>query len=278
MFTFLAPATLKDAQRTLGEKKDLRILAGGTDLMVLLRAGAISARHVMDVKKIPELNVFTYGCDGLEIGGAVTCNQVIDADFLDPAHDVLRQAAATLANTLLRNRATVVGNLCNASPGGDMLTPALVLGGWLVAVSPTGQREIPLSGFFTGVKQHVLAPDEMVVKLVLPRIAGRGIYLKKRRIRGHDLAQVGVSGLYAEDGTLRLALGAVGPTPVLLDDLGRFTQNELREKKPEIVNRAAAAASPISDVRCGRDYRSAMLRLFTGRIIDAFASGEEVVR
>lgn len=278
MFSFLAPTTLDEALRMLGEKEDVRILAGGTDVIVLLRAGAISCQHMMDVKLIPELNVFGYTNDGLEIGGAVTCNQLIEADFLDEAHDVLRQAAETLANTLLRNRATIIGNLCNASPGGDMIPAALALDARLVAASTAGQREIPLKDFFTGVKKHVLKPDELVVKMIVPRQKGRGAYLKKRRIRGHDLAQVGVAAFYGEDGALRIAAGAVGPTPVLVEDFGTMTAGRLKDEKEDIIKKVEGAVSPIGDVRSSKEYREAMLRLFTGRLVDAFADGTEVAQ
>lgn len=276
MFEFLAPATLEEAVKMLQEKEDVRIMAGGTDVLVLLRAKAINCRYVMDVKKIPELGVFGYTDAGLEIGGAVTCNQIIEADFLDEAHTALKEAADTLANTLLRNRATLVGNICNASPGGDMIPACLALGAKLVTATPAGGREIPLKEFFTGVKKHVLAKDEIVVKVVIPRVSGRSAYLKKRRIRGHDLAQVGVAAFWAENGALSFGFAAVGPTPVVLDDLGTFTKEELAAQKDTIVKKAEENAKPISDVRSTKEYRMAMVKLFTGRIVDAFASGAEV--
>ncbi len=269
---------MDEALRMLGEKEELRILAGGTDLIVLLRAGAASCRYMMDVKKIPELGVFGYTGEGLEIGGAVTCNRLIEADFLDEAHEVLRQAAATLANGLLRNRATIIGNICNASPGGDMIPACLALNARLVAASTAGQREIPLKDFFTGVKKHVLKPDELVVKMIIPREKGRGAYLKKRRIRGHDLAQVGVAAFLAEDGALRIAAGAVGPTPVLVEGFGAMDAARLKAEKAAILKKVEAAVSPIGDVRSTKEYREAMLRLFTGRLIDSFAEGTEVVQ
>ena len=273
---FLQPQRLDTAVDLLREKPALKILAGGTDLIVLMRS-RIVCQHLMDVKKIPELRIFAYTDAGLEIGGAVTCNQIIEADFLDPGHTLLQEAAATLGNVLLRHRATLIGNICNASPGGDMLPACLVLDGKLCTVSPRGEREIPLKEFFTGVKQHLLAPDELVVKIVLPRKKGRGIYLKKRRIQGHDLAQVGVAGYWGEDGWLKLAYAAVAPTPVLID-LGKFTSQELATARENIINQAEKTVRPITDIRSSKDYRLAMLRLFTGRIIDAFVRGVEVER
>lgn len=276
MAEFLQPKSLNEAMALLQNGRDIKFLAGGTDLLVLMRAGAVRCEAIMDVKKLPELSQFAYTSAGLEIGGAVTCSQIIEADFLRGAHTALRTAAHTLANSLLRNRATLIGNLCNASPGGDMLSICLVLGGIIHTASPRGHRAIPLSEFFTGVKKTALSPDEIVLKLVLPEADGRGAYLKKSRIRGHDLSQVGLAGFYGADGTLRLAAGAVGPTPVLFDGLGRFTGPELAAAKDKITQTVLGGVNPIGDVRSSREYRLAMLKYFTERMLDAFSSGEEL--
>jgi carbon-monoxide dehydrogenase medium subunit len=253
----------------LKEGGDIRFFAGGTDLLVLLRLQALSCDKVMDVKQIPELQGIKLTSEALEIGAAVTCNEIIKSPVIGSEYAVLKQAMATLANSLLRNRATLTGNICNASPGGDALPACLVLGASVVTVSPRKERTIALSEFFTGVKRHVLERDEMVLRVLLPRVKGQGAYLKKRRIRGHDLAQVGVAGFWSEDGQLRLALGAVATTPLLLD-LGTFTRAELASRRDEIIDRAVATARPISDVRASREYRLEMVRLFCGRIIDGF--------
>ena len=271
---FLQPKTMREALDLLQSGRTIRFLAGGTDLLVLLRAGAVTCDAVMDIKKLPELSAFAYTGAGLEIGGAVTCNQIIEADFLRGAHTSLKSAARTLANSLLRNRATLVGNLCNASPGGDMITTCLVLGGAAHTVSPRGAREIALKDFFTGVKKAALAPDELVVKVVFLEADGRGAYLKKSR--GHDLAQVGLAGFYGADGALRLAAGAVGPTPVLFDALGRYTQSELLAARDVVTRIVLSSVSPIDDVRSSKEYRLAMLKYFTEKMLDAFSTGEEV--
>jgi carbon-monoxide dehydrogenase medium subunit len=187
---------------------------------------------------------------------------------------VLKQAAATLANNSLRNRATLVGNICNASPGGDMLPASLVLSGSVVTASPRGERRVPLKDFFTGVKKHVLARDEIVLRVVFPELYGKSIYLKKRRIKGHDLSQVGVAGFYGDDGELRFALGAVGTTPLLVD-FGKIGKTELAARADEISDTVQKAAKPISDLRASKEYRLDMARLFAGRIAAAFATEKE---
>ncbi|MDR3316052.1 MAG: FAD binding domain-containing protein [Coriobacteriales bacterium] len=269
---FLQPTTLEEAFALLDGKGETRFLAGGTDLLVLLRLGAISCDNVMDVKRIPELSTLRLTDETLEIGAAWTCNQILAAPEVGSEYAPLRQASAALANSLLRNRATLVGNICNASPGGDMLPACLVLEGSVVAASSRGERTIALKDFFTGVKKNVLKPDEIVLRTVFPRTQGRGTYLKKKRIHGHDLAQVSVAGFYADDGHLRLALGAVAITPLLLD-FGVIPAAELPARRTEIIEAVAAAAKPITDVRASREYRLAMGRLFTERIIDGLIDG-----
>ncbi len=273
---FLQPKSLGQAMNLLRDIRDVKFLAGGTDLIILLRNRMVDCRYLMDVKQIPELHTFQYTPEGLTIGAAVTCSQILHADFLKEEHLLLQEAAITLANTLLRNRATLMGNICNASPGGDMIPACLVLGASVHTCSPRGERVIPLKEFFTGVKKHVLASDELAVKLTLPNKAGRGVYLKKRRIRGHDLAQVGLAGFYGEDHTLCFAAAAVGPTPILVDDIGAILPEALPDAKEEIKTKVLEKARPITDVRSSKEYRLAMLDYFTSLAVDSFATGEKV--
>ncbi len=273
---FLQPTSLAQALELLKEKKAVRFLNGGTDLIVQLRARAVECRYLMDIKRIPELHVFTYTPEGLTIGAAVTCSQILHADFLNEEHKLLQDAAITLANDLLRNRATLSGNICNASPGGDMIPACLVLKANLHTISLKGERIIPLHEFFTGVKKHVLFDDELVVKITFPNMPGKGVYLKKRRIRGHDLAQVGLAGFYGEDGNISFAAAAVGPTPILIADIGSFTPQELVANKEDIKNKVIARVKPISDVRSSKEFRLTMLNYFISLAVDGFATGVKV--
>ncbi|MCL2130334.1 MAG: FAD binding domain-containing protein [Treponema sp.] len=266
-FKFLQPTTLGEAAEMLKSHKDLRILAGGTDLLVLLKDGLAACRYVMDVKKIPELNVFEKTKDGLEIGGAITINEILDSPLTAGSYSVLKEGALSHANTLLRNRATLIGNICNASPGGDMIHPALVLDGILEVVSAGGSRQIPLSDFFTGARGHVLKEDELVTKITFPEKQGKGIYLKKKRIKGHDLAQIGIAAFWAASGELTLALGVVAPVPVLLKGLGPFDRDGLAKARPAIEAEVLSRINPRSSRRSSKEYRIAMVKYFIGEII-----------
>ena len=268
---FLNPSALSEAAEMLNSREDVKILAGGTDLLVMLKDKTISCRYIMDIKKIPELNIFEKTNRGLEIGGAISLSKVLSSGLVSGPCSVLKDSAHVHANSLLRNRATLIGNICNASPGGDMLPAALVLDGILEAVCATGSREIPLRDFFTGVKKHVLQKNELVTKIIFPEKQGKGIYLKKKRIKGHDLAQVGVAAFWAADGKLSIALGAVAPTPVLISGLGPFNKETLVKAHADIEREVLSRVNPISDTRCSREYRVAMLKHFVSEIIAKWA-------
>jgi carbon-monoxide dehydrogenase medium subunit len=159
-----------------------------------------------------------------------------------------------------------------------MAPATLVLGARIIAVSRAGIRQIPLEEFFVGVKRNALRPDELVVKLEIPAIRGKGVYLKRARIKGHDLAQVGVAGFLTDDGHLRLALGAMAPTPLLVQGFDPFRCDELQqeEKIATIVNKVIAQVNPISDQRASREYRLAMADYLVRQVLGIL--GKEVKR
>ena len=260
MYEFLSPATCAEAIELLKEKKNLRILAGGTDLIIALRTGVLQCDYLMDIKEIPELRKIAMTDAGLEVGAAVCLGEMIESGLLQGYFAALGQSADSVANVLLRNRATMAGNICNASPVGDMLPSALVCGGLLHTMAPSGERIIPLREFFTGVKKHVLAADEMVVKTVFPVAEGHSAFRKKKRIRGHDLAQASVAASLS-GGVLKIAFGAAAPTPVLAELDPALPRDEIIEKAMGIV-------SPISDVRSSKEYRLAMLRYLAAEVLE----------
>ena len=238
--------------------EDARIIAGGTDLLVGLRDGT-SCKYIVDIKGIPKLNTLEMIGDGLAVGGAVSLNRLLDSDLISGCYSVLKDAGEALANHLLRNRATLIGNLCNASPGGDMIGVSLVLDGYIEAVSCEGTRTIPLSEFFVGVKKHTLRKNELAVRVVFPHWKGRGVYLKKKRIRGHDLAQVSLTAFRHDDGRLDVALGAVAPTPILIKAAVEAGEEARADR---VIEKVLGCINPISDVRSSCEYRIAVVKHF----------------
>ncbi len=270
-FRYHKPATLDEAVGLLEDfGPEARILAGGTDLLVGLGDGTISAGHVIDIKGIPDLSEIGYEGGTLMIGACVTVNRLLEFRGLPQACRALREAAAGLATHQIRNRATVVGNVCNASPACDMGPPLLVLDASLRTVSAKGERTIPLKDFFRGVKSTCCDPTEIVTEIVVP--AGKetvSVFGKRKRIRGHDLSLVNGAAA-CENGTgVRIALGAVAPTPLVIEGLEGWGLSERRK----MARHAVASISPIDDVRSSSSYRRAMAERIVRTLLDRLAAG-----
>lgn len=274
-FDYIRPSTVGELAAALVKHgADAKLLAGGTDLVVLLRDRLLRPRYVIDVKGIEELHRLTWDKkEGLRIGAAVTLKEITESYIVKERFGVLWAAANQLADPTVRNRATLVGNICNASPAADTAPALLVLNAEIEVVSERGERKIPIHEFFKGVKRTALQPDEFVkaVRIPNPPEGAKGDYLKWGRTRGEDLAVVGVAVLVADSGkkTVRVALSSVAPTPLLVPEVEKvFGGGDPLEKK---IDEAAAAVrkkiAPISDVRAGREYRLHMAETLTRRAL-----------
>jgi len=268
-FQYRKPLSLAEALEAL-EEENTRILAGGSDLLVEMREGKSHPERIVDVKAIPELACFSIGEDGIIIGGRVTLRQIAESALLQKRCPLLVDAARTVATPQVRNRATLVGNLCTASPAADMAPPLFVLGGVVVVASKEGEQNIPIQSFFTGPKKNCLQPGQLVLRLEIPLLSpGRGVFLKKARVRGHDLATINLAGwVNPRDGAMRVCIGACGPTPVLLaggDELFRGASG--REKLIDgLATLAQAQIAPIDDLRASAAYRRGLVAVFLRRM------------
>ncbi len=271
---YLRPESIKEALELLdGYGKNLKILAGGTDLIIALKDRLINCNYLMDIKNIQELQEIRYSEDkGLEIGAAVSLNEIINSNIINEKYGILIQAAKTLANSLLRNRATLLGNICNASPGGDMLGPSIVLQGKLEILSKTGVRIVPVKDFFVGVKRTVLQENELVSKIIFPSIEGIGKYRRRSRIKGHDLAQIGVSMFLKNDNGLNVSITAAGPTPVVIEDFVQLNKDTLKDNIEIIVNKIETSIKPISDQRASKEFRIDMAKYLSNQILEELSS------
>lgn len=262
-FSYLAPTTRQDLLAVLAENRsDTRILAGGTDLMANIRLGLVEPGRVVDLKRIAEHNRLSWSkSDGLFIGPGVTINQMLENPDVRKHFPALVKAGEVLASHQLRNRATVIGNLCNASPCADTAPPLLCLGALVTLASEKGEREIPLADFFIGVKRTRLEPTEYVSCIrVAPGMAGaKAGFAKLKRVKGHDLGVLSVC-LLAKGDLLRVAVGSAAPTPVVAPDLAA------KSKPDAIVAAALKAIAPIDDVRGSRDYRLFMTETYIRRL------------
>jgi len=262
-FRYLAPRTASELATLLdGNKSDGKLLAGGTDLIPNIRNGLLKPRVVIDVKKYEGADRISFGSDGLSMGPAVTINDVLRSKDARERYPVLCECAHELASHQIRNRATVTGNVVNASPCSDMAPALLCLGASAVIRSASGERTVPFTQFFAGVKKTVLVPGEFLERIVVPAASAGAVgrYLKLKRIAGHDLGIVGVL-MTRHEGRLRFAVSSAAPTPVLVDSVSA------KDSPDEAATKVLAAVSPISDVRGTKEYREHMIGVYVRRLL-----------
>ncbi len=272
-FDYVVPTTLEEASALIAEGNGrVRCLQGGTDLLIRMRGGFVRPERVVDLKALPGMREIRQTADSwLVIGSACTMNQVALHPAICERYAVLAQGAASVASYQLRNRATIGGNCCNASPAADTAPALLCLEAVAEVFGPNGVRRIPINDFFTGPGRTALLKGEFLTALHLPPYHGRaaGAYHKLGRTKIGDIAVVSVAvhALRQETGTAwRVAIGAAGPTPL------RAVEAEATlaaDASPEGVRRAAelaaTAARPIDDIRGSAAYRTAMVRVLARR-------------
>jgi carbon-monoxide dehydrogenase medium subunit len=272
-FQYFEPATLPDAVALLARYQGrAQPLAGGTDLLVELKEQLRRADCVVNIKKIPGIDALEFDPrDGLRIGALVTARQIELSGIVEKKYPSLLQAARELGSIQVRNRATIVGNVCRASPSADTLPPLIADGAMVSIHGRQGKRGILLEEFFTGPGKTVLEPGELMTEIVVPAPAPRTgkVYIKHGRRKAMELATVGVAVTLTEGSDVRIVLGAVAPTPIR----ARKAEALLRGKKIdcELIERAAQAAleeaRPISNVRASAEYRREMVRVLTRRAL-----------
>jgi carbon-monoxide dehydrogenase medium subunit len=224
-FAYERPASLGEAFDILAEHGDgrARLLAGGTDLLIRLRDGTFRPHVVVDVKKIAEIDDGVREWDSrLAIGARAAMTEIMADARVRASFPALADAASYVGSVQIRNRATLAGNLCNASPAADTAPALLVYDAVVVAAGPGGERRIPVDEWFVRSGVTTLAPDEIVTAVELPLPDGpRGsAFARRTRRRGHDLASVTLACAIDDDGVTRVAYGSVGPRPALAVDHG----------------------------------------------------------
>jgi CO/xanthine dehydrogenase FAD-binding subunit len=254
--------------------KDVRLLSGGTDLLVRMRDGFFQPKVVLDVKHLPGMQEIVFDPrTGLTVGAAVAMNRVAHHPDVLTHYPLLAEAANSVASYQIRNRATVGGNLCNCSPAADTAPAILVLEGRLVLFGPGGEREVPAEEFFLGPGKSAMAAAEFMTGMRLPVLppGGVGRYLKLGRNKAGDLAIVSVAvyGFPRKSNPsgygFRIALGSVAPIPLR----AAAAEAVLASEPPgascfaRAAQEAMAAASPIDDVRASAAYRRAMVHNLT---------------
>jgi CO/xanthine dehydrogenase FAD-binding subunit len=275
-FDYIQASTADEAVALLRDyDEDARVMMGGTDLFPGLREGRLRPRILVDVKGLPGMRELAYEeGTGLSVGAAVTMNELAGHPLVKTRYPILAQAAGAVASYQIRNRATIGGNLCNASPCADTAPAILVLEAEILLYGPQGDRAIAAGEFFLGPGRTALLPGEIMTALHFPPApAGAAArYLKLGRCRSGDLSLVGVGVYGFGDGNgsatgFRIALGSVAPTPLRSTEAEAYlaAHPACEEAFVRAAEKAMAAASPISDVRGTAEYQRAMVRTLTLR-------------
>jgi CO/xanthine dehydrogenase FAD-binding subunit len=274
---YARPETLDEAVGLLAEHGDgARVLAGGTDLLVHLRAGALTPDLVVDGKGIAELNELSYSPDcGLTLGAAVPCYRVYQNKEISAAYQGLIDAASLIGGTQIQGRATFGGNLCNAVPSADSIPAMIAHGGTCTIAGPNGTREVAVEDFCTAPRRNVLAANELLVSIHFPApqpgFGARYIRFIPRNEMDIAVAGAGVS-VELDNGNIqsaRVTLASVAPTPLFVAEAGEAIAGKpATEETVRIASGIARdAAVPITDMRGTIEYRKHLCEVLTRRAL-----------
>jgi carbon-monoxide dehydrogenase medium subunit len=275
-FDYYSPKTLSEAFKLLAQYgEDAKVLSGGQSLLPLLKLRLGSAGHLVDIGRIPGLEYIREEDGHLKIGGRTREAALEHSDLIRSRYPILADTAAVIADPLVRNLATVGGNLAHGDPANDHPATMLALQAQVVASGAKGERTIPIDKFFTGLFTTALAADEILTEIRIPVPPPRsgGAYVKlERKVGDFATAAAAAEVTLGADGTVERAgigLTAAGPMPIEAVEAERF----LRGKKPddgairEAARLAAAATSPSADRRGSVEYKREMARVLTGRAL-----------
>ncbi len=274
---YLEPKTIQEACSLLSQHKEkARVIAGGTDLLPMMKRREVVPQYLIGLKNIPDLDYVRYSeSDGLRFGALATLHAIETSPIIKEKFNALFQAAYSMASAQIRNRGTVGGNLCSAIPSADTAPALIALGARLKLISPRGERTIPVEEFFTGVRETALGEGELLVEVQVPNLPPHsgGVYLKHTLRRAMDLAIVGVAVVItSENGAckdVKIALGAVAPTPIRASKAEKVLKGKVLEDSlvEQAAKEAAGEARPISDIRSSLEYRREMVEVLTRRAV-----------
>ena len=279
-FEYFAPQSLEEALSLLKEHGDgVKLLAGGTDLLVHMKEGGLHPPAVVSLHALPELRRIEFNeTDGLTVGASATLAEVAAAAAVQERYTALADGAGIVGSVQTRNMATLGGNIANAAPSADAAPPLVVFDAVTQIAGPGGSREAPVAELFTGPGSTTLASEELITSfhLATPPARTGSVYQRHTPRKIMDIAVVGVSvrlSLAANDDTIaeaRICLGAVAPTVVRAQEAeealtGQRPSGELFAKAAEL---AQAGARPISDVRGSAEFRRYLVGVMTNRCLN----------
>ena len=277
-FDFYQPTTLAEASRLLKENgPGGRFLAGGTDLVIAMKEKGLLPKYIVDLKRVPGLSGIRENGDGTMTIGALTTMYAIEtSSVIKKKYPFLAQSAAEVGSIQIRNRATVGGNMANATPSADVAPGLIALNATAKIVSTAGERIISMEEFFRGPGQNVMSADEILTEITIPKINPQlvGEYIKFSPRDMMDLAYIGVAVAYhfgsdKQCTGVRIVLGAVAPTPIRAKNSEALLEGHIlsEELATKVGDEAACESKPISDVRSSAEYRRTMVGVMTKRAL-----------
>jgi CO/xanthine dehydrogenase FAD-binding subunit len=276
---YAAPGTLEEALTLLAADSANTVIAGGTDLIPVVRAGAVQPGMLVDLRRLPLAHITAEG-DRIRLGALVTFSDLLHSPPMASEYPALVAAAAEVGGPPIRNRATLGGNLVNASPAADSAPPLLAYDASVVLVGSNGQRVVPLTAFFEGPGRTVCRAGEIVTEVWMPRPVDTTVSsfakLGPRLAMAVSIVSVAVRVTGTDVGSIRecrIALGSVAPTPIRAEDAERLVVSRgiTADSVTQASVAAAAASSPIDDLRGTATYRRRMVEVLVNRLLTGLA-------
>jgi len=280
-FDYFAATSLNHALERLEHYgSEIKLLAGGTDLVLAMKEKKILPPKVLSLHKIRELDFVQEENGTVQIGALSRHADLAGNAMLNARFPILCEAVGSIGSWQIRNVATIGGNLCTASPAADSAPALLALDARVVIVDTEGEKEIPLISFFAGPGETVLKPNQLLkeIRIEQPKSRSAGCYLKLMRRKAVDLALVGVAFQAQVDQAgdkltrVAVALGGVAPTPIRAPEaeamLTGLSYDKALKEIPKAALAAVEATRPISDIRASADYRKAIVKAYIRQAAD----------
>ncbi len=268
-FDYHRPGDLEEALLLLRQNPRARPLAGGTDLLVKMRRGSQRPPAVIDIKELEECRGIVRSDEHLSVGALTTFQELLRSDEVRKSFSALYEAAQVMGCYEIRQRATLGGNVVNASSGAESGSPLAALEAQVELAGPGGRRRLPVARFWQGAGQTALAPGELLIRILIPHLpkGSRSAYLRRSRVRGMDLASVNVAVVVIhpcekKDRRVRIAMGAVAPTPVRAVEVEEMFDGQKIDQRllADVRDRIGQPLTPrATSLRASPEYKKRMV-------------------
>ena len=276
-FNYIKPKNLLETLQILSQaSEETRVLAGGTDILVNIQDGMLSPHTLVDIASLEELKQIEEKDGQLELGALVTHSQIAGSERLREKAPPLVQACAEIGSPQIRNLGTLGGNIITASPSGDTVPPLYVLEARLTLKSVKGKRQIPIEQFFTGVKETIIRPEEILTTISFPVLpaSSKSFFKKLGQRKALAISKVSVAAIIdIQAGMIkdaRIALGAVAPMVIRASQTETVLKGKTLEK--DVISQATkiivTESRAISDIRSTAEYRNEMVGVLLAQVME----------